>query len=118
MGVVNAMSADNYGFTPRAATFASEQGTIQTLTTKEDCVAILAKPFAFAHKAIATITVQNAFEPIKPVDGMKTRATLAAFGVAHGDEHYGQMGGVSAHERRCASGQQVKVGRSDLVCLV
>jgi uncharacterized damage-inducible protein DinB len=65
--------------------------SIETLTKKEDCVAILAKSFAFAHKAIATITMQNAFEPIKPVDGMKTRASLAAFGVAHGYDHYGQM---------------------------
>ena len=65
--------------------------SIETLTTKDDCVAVLAKSFAFAHKAIATITLQNAFEPIKPVDGMKTRISLAAFGVAHGFDHYGQM---------------------------
>lgn len=65
--------------------------SIEKLTKKEDCVEVLAKSFAFAHKAIATITVANAFEPIKPVDGMKTRASLAAFGVAHGYDHYGQM---------------------------
>lgn len=65
--------------------------TINTMTKKEDCVAVLAKSFAFAHKAIATITPQNAFEPIKPVDGMKTRVSLAAFGVAHGYDHYGQL---------------------------
>jgi hypothetical protein len=52
--------------------------TIETMTKKDDCVAILAKSFAFAHKAIATITVQNAFEPIKPVDAMKTRVSLTA----------------------------------------
>jgi uncharacterized damage-inducible protein DinB len=65
--------------------------SIETLTSKEDCVAMLAKSFAFAHKAIATITVENAFVGIKPVDGMDTRASLAAFGVAHGYDHYGQM---------------------------
>lgn len=65
--------------------------SIETLTKKEDIVAVLAKSFAFGHKAIATITLQNAFLPIKPVDGMKTRASLAAFSVAHGYDHYGQM---------------------------
>ena len=64
---------------------------IETLTKKDDIVAALAGSFAFAHKAIATITPANAFEPIKGADGMHTRATLAAFGVAHGNDHYGQM---------------------------
>ncbi len=65
--------------------------TIETMTKKEDIVAVLAKSFAFGHRSIATITTQNAFLPIKPVDGMKTRASLAAFSVAHGYDHYGQM---------------------------
>jgi hypothetical protein len=61
------------------------------ITTKDEAVAALAASFAFAHKAIATITPENAFEPIKPIDGQGTRATLAAFGVAHGYDHYGQL---------------------------
>ena len=61
------------------------------ITTKDEAVAALAASFAFAHKAIATITPENAFEPIKPIDGQSTRATLAAFGVAHGYDHYGQL---------------------------
>jgi uncharacterized damage-inducible protein DinB len=64
---------------------------IETITTKDQAVAALAASFAFAHKAIATITPENAFEPIKPIDGQSTRATLAAFGVAHGYDHYGQL---------------------------
>jgi hypothetical protein len=64
---------------------------IAMLTKKEDAVAALAASFAFAHRAIATITLENAFETIKGADGMHTRATLAAFGVAHGYDHYGQM---------------------------
>jgi uncharacterized damage-inducible protein DinB len=64
---------------------------IETLTKKDDIVAALAASFVFAHKAIATITPANAFEPIKSVDGLNTRATVAAFGVAHGNDHYGQM---------------------------
>jgi hypothetical protein len=61
------------------------------ITTKDEAVAALAASFRFAHKAIATITPENAFLPIKPVDGQGTRATLAAFGVAHGYDHYGQL---------------------------
>ncbi len=61
------------------------------ITNKDQAVEALAASFRFAHRAIATITPENAFLPIKPVDGQGTRATLAAFGVAHGYDHYGQM---------------------------
>jgi hypothetical protein len=61
------------------------------IKTKDQAVEALAASFKFAHKAIATITPENAFLPIKPIDGQGTRATLAAFGVAHGYDHYGQM---------------------------
>ncbi len=64
---------------------------IESITNKDEAVAMLAKSFAFAHKAIATITPANAFVAIKAVDGMDTRVSLAAFGVAHGYDHYGQM---------------------------
>jgi uncharacterized damage-inducible protein DinB len=63
---------------------------INAMTTKDEAVAVLASSFEFAHKAIATITSANAFETIKGADGMHTRATLAAFAVAHGYDHYGQ----------------------------
>jgi len=64
---------------------------IGAMTKKDDLVAALANSFAFAHKAIATITPANAFLVIKGADGMNTRTTLATFGVAHGFDHYGQM---------------------------
>ncbi len=65
---------------------------ILKMTKKDDVVAALAASFAFAHKAIATLTPANAFEVIKsPEPGFQTRATLAAFGIAHGFDHYGQM---------------------------
>jgi uncharacterized damage-inducible protein DinB len=64
---------------------------IESLTSKDDAVAVLAKSFAFGHRAIATITTANAFLTIKAVDGMQTRVSLAAFAVAHGYDHYGQM---------------------------
>jgi uncharacterized damage-inducible protein DinB len=64
---------------------------IEGLTKKDDIVAALAKSLEYAHKSVATITAANAFVTIKGVDGMQTRASLAAFGVAHGYDHYGQM---------------------------
>lgn len=64
---------------------------IGSMSKKEDLVAALEKSFAFAHKAIATITEANAFEAIKPVDYQTTRFTVAAFAVAHAYDHYGQI---------------------------
>ena len=62
------------------------------LTKKEDVVSALAGSFAFAHKAVATLTAANAFEVVTiPEPGFYTRATLAQFGIAHANDHYGQM---------------------------
>jgi hypothetical protein len=63
---------------------------IATLKTKDEIVAALAASFAFGHKAFGTLTEKNAFETVKgPMSG--TRATMAAAGVAHGFDHYGQL---------------------------
>lgn len=65
---------------------------IATLTSKQDVVAALAGSFRFAHQAIATLTPANAFEVVKtPEPGLQTRATFAAFGIAHANDHYGQI---------------------------
>jgi hypothetical protein len=64
---------------------------IDALTSKDEIVKALEDSFAFAHKAIATITPENAFVVIKGVDGQHTRASLAALGAVHGYDHYGQM---------------------------
>ncbi len=68
-----------------------DRAALEKITTKDEAVAALAASFRFAHKAIAAITPENAFVPIKPIDGQGTRATIAAFGVAHGYDHYGQL---------------------------
>ena len=65
--------------------------SLSNLKTKDEIVSALAASFVFAHKAVATITPANAYETIKGVDGMKTRATVASFAVAHGFDHYGQL---------------------------
>jgi DinB superfamily len=64
---------------------------ITKLTNKGEIVAALKGSFAFAKQAAATITPENAFAVIKEVDGANTRATIAAFSLAHTNDHYGQM---------------------------
>ncbi len=64
---------------------------IGAITTKDEAVAALEASFAYAHQAIATITTENAFVAIKPIDGYSTRVTIAAFAVAHANDHYGQL---------------------------
>ncbi len=63
---------------------------IGALKTKAEIVAAAAASFAFGHKAMATLTKQNAFEVVKG-DEVQTRATLAGESVAHAFDHYGQM---------------------------
>lgn len=65
--------------------------TIEALKTKDEIVDALKKSYAFAHAAVNTITVENAFEAMGPPQRHLTRATLAAYGIAHSMDHYGQM---------------------------
>jgi uncharacterized damage-inducible protein DinB len=61
---------------------------IGSLTDKDKLVAALQASFEFLHKAIGTLTVQNAFESVR---GTQTRASLAGGVIAHGFDHYGQL---------------------------
>jgi uncharacterized damage-inducible protein DinB len=58
------------------------------MTSKEDTVKALAASFAYGHKQLATLTAANAFASVK--DDM-TKASMAAFGIAHMCDHYGQL---------------------------
>jgi uncharacterized damage-inducible protein DinB len=58
-----------------------------SLKTKDDVIKYLKDSFAYVHKAIATITPQNAVEPV----GKSTRLGLASLTAWHGFDHYGQM---------------------------
>jgi uncharacterized damage-inducible protein DinB len=66
-----------------------DSDAINKLTNKEDIVQALKDSYAFAQQAIQTITAQNAFAPLG--DGKATRAGMAAAGLAHVNDHYGQM---------------------------
>ena len=63
---------------------------IGSLKTKDEIVNALAQSFTFAHTALPSLTAENQNDPVD-ADGMKTKGTLAAFAVAHGYDHYGQM---------------------------
>jgi uncharacterized damage-inducible protein DinB len=69
----------------------ADAGAISKLTTKDELLKAAADSFAYAHKAAATITPQNAYVAIDGVDGLHTRAVIASFIAAHGYDHYGQM---------------------------
>lgn len=64
---------------------------LQSLTAKDDLLKAATDSFAYAHKAIATITPENAYVAIGGVDGLHTRSVIASFISAHGFDHYGQM---------------------------
>ena len=65
-----------------------DMASLAELKDKEQIVAALAASFAFVHKAIGTMTVENAFQSL---GGVTTRASLAAGNVAHTGDEYGQM---------------------------
>jgi Tfp pilus assembly pilus retraction ATPase PilT len=66
---------------------------IGDLKDKDQIVAAVQGSFAFAHKAMATLTTQNAFESVsfKPFGADGTRAQMAGFLVAHGFDHFGHL---------------------------
>jgi uncharacterized damage-inducible protein DinB len=61
--------------------------SIEKLTTKADIVKALKDSFAKAHAYVDAITPENAF--VQTEHG--TRAGMAAFGIAHCMDHYGQL---------------------------
>ena len=63
------------------------------LKTKAEIVQYLKDSFALGHKAIATITAENAITPLdKPVlPFLNTRLTIANIASWHSGDHYGQM---------------------------
>lgn len=62
--------------------------SLANLKDKEEIIAALAASFAFVHKAIGTLTPDNAFQSVR---GPVTRATQATFVMVHAADEYGQM---------------------------
>jgi uncharacterized damage-inducible protein DinB len=119
VSAAEAMPADKYGFAPTSGEFKGvrtfgkqithiaeaqyfffegfgvkvpiDPKSLDGLTGKDEIVKALKDSFAFAHQAIETMTPQNAFEEIAAKDGTNTRASIAAFSMAHTNDHYGQI---------------------------
>ena len=121
IGAAEAMPADKYDFAPTTGNFtgvrtfgaevqhlaqanyfffsgfglsgAPSQDQLKNLKGKEELVQALKDSFAYAQKAIDTMTPENAFIVTgNGPAGMKmTRATATSFAFAHSMDHYGQM---------------------------
>jgi hypothetical protein len=61
----------------------------ESLKTKAEIIQFLKDSFALGHKAAATLTPQNMLQTAEHSKSL--RLHLAAFGVAHAFDHYGQM---------------------------
>ncbi len=64
-----------------------------SVKTKAEIIKFLNDSFAYAHKAVATLTDANSVEPIKNPFGKQptTRLGMSAVFAWHGFDHYGQM---------------------------
>jgi uncharacterized damage-inducible protein DinB len=62
-----------------------------SVKTKAEIMKYLNDSFAYLHKALASVTDKNEFDPLD-AEGMKTaRLSIASFAIAHPLDHYGQM---------------------------
>ena len=87
---VKHLAEANYGFfegwnVPGAV----KDEDIEKLKTKDEIVQALKNSYTYAHTALKTITLENAFVKMGEHNG--TRAGTAAFCLAHSMDHYGQM---------------------------
>ena len=94
---VKHVAASNYFFgagvlgekTPAEA--GGENGP-DNLKTKAEIVKFLNDSFAYLHKALGSVTVQNQMAQIDSPFGRKVpRLSLASFAIVHPMDHYGQM---------------------------
>jgi uncharacterized damage-inducible protein DinB len=94
---VKHLAESNYeffrGWTVPGAT-AVDPKTIEALKTKDEIVKALKDSYTYAHAAIGTITTDNAWNAgpsFLPPQFKMTKASTAAFCIAHSMDHYGQM---------------------------
>jgi uncharacterized damage-inducible protein DinB len=94
---VKHLAESNYeffqGWTVPGAT-AVDPKTIEALKTKDEIVKALKDSYTYAHAAIGTLTTDNAWnatDTFLPPQFKMTRASAAAFCIAHSMDHYGQL---------------------------
>ncbi len=81
----------NYSMFGDAASLQPQMPKAGELKTKEQIVSALKQSFVFAHRAIGTLTPDNALQKVKPADGIDTRAGIMLFAIVHMNDHYGQL---------------------------
>jgi hypothetical protein len=79
--------ANGYFFHDPSKPMVDTRAAIEKLKTKAEIVAALKDSFVQAHAYVDAITPENAFLET----GNGTRAGMAAFGIAHFMDHYGQL---------------------------
>jgi len=89
--VQHVIMANDYMFSAASSLQPPDMKAVKAMQTKEQLVQGLKDSFAFAHRAIATLTPQNALETVKPVDGISSRGGIMAFAIIHTNNHFGQM---------------------------
>jgi DinB superfamily len=98
---VRHVATANFGFysiilgqaPPPGVSLAGAGNGPDTLRTKTEILQYLKDSFAMGHKALATITMENALNPVPhpPIASMNSRLALATFVLWHANDHYGQM---------------------------
>ena len=89
---VRHLASANYGFfSGFGVSGAMDDSKLKSLKSKDELVEALKDSYAYAQKAIDTMTPQNAFLDISSDEGKMSRAGLATFSMAHSMDHYGQM---------------------------
>ncbi len=90
---VNHITSANYGFFRSFGIEkpAVDMAAIDKLTNKDDVVKALKESFLYAHKAMQSITAENAFLPVTMFGHTSTRAGIAIHAVGHGEDIYGQL---------------------------
>lgn len=78
---------------PKAPNYFEQENGPDSIKTKAQIMQYLRESFAEGHKAIASITNENAFQPLSdsPTPFLNTRAAIAIFACVHANDHYGQM---------------------------
>ncbi len=93
---VKHLASDNYSIWG-PLTGDSTQGRARGVTTpaglktKKEIIQYLKESFALGHKAIATLTTENALEQIPFGRRKLPRLDLAFYALTHANDHYGQM---------------------------
>ena len=79
--------------TPLGANLIGTANGPDDLRSKDQILKYLKESFAVGHRALKTLTTENASEPLgnPPIASMKTRLELATFSLGHAWDHYGQM---------------------------